>query len=251
MPLESFKDKNIWIIGASSGIGYALAENLSAQGAHLFLSARSENGLNNLNQKLGNTHHLLPLDVADLDATQKACLEVQKITNNQIDSVILLAALYDPSPIREMDIQKAHQMVQVNLNGTLNLVTSILPILQDQKYGQLALCGSVAGYRGLPNGQPYSATKAAVMNLAESLRAEEPSLDIKLISPGFVRTPLTDKNDFDMPMIIEPEEATQSVAKGLQSNAFEIHFPKKFTLILKLVRLLPAWLYFKIFTQRA
>jgi short-subunit dehydrogenase len=251
MPLESFKDKNIWIIGASSGIGYALAENLSAQGAQLVLSARSEEQLNELNQKLGNTHHVLPLDVADLDATQKACLEVQKITNNQIDSVILLAALYDPGPIRDMDIQKAHQMVQVNLNGTLNLVTSILPILREQKYGQLALCGSVAGYRGLPNGQPYSATKAAVMSLTESLRAEEPNLDIKLISPGFVRTPLTDKNDFDMPMIIEPEQAASALAKGLQSNAFEIHFPKKFTLILKLVRLLPAWLYFKIFTQKS
>ena len=120
-----------------------------------------------------------------------------------------------------------------------------LPILRSQGYGQLVLCGSVAGYRGLPNGQPYSATKAALINLAESLRAEERVLDIKVINPGFVRTALTDKNTFKMPMRIEPEEAARIIAEKLQTNCFEIHFPKRFTFFAKLIALLPAWLYFR------
>ena len=121
-----------------------------------------------------------------------------------------------------------------------NVVHAALPILKEQKSGQIALCGSVAGYIGLSGGQPYSATKAAVMNLAESLHAECPNhIDIKLISPGFVRTALTDKNDFSMPMILTPETAAKAIANGLHTKRFEIHFPKKFTLMLKFLRLLP------------
>jgi short-subunit dehydrogenase len=156
-----------------------------------------------------------------------------------------MAAIYDPAPLNQLDIKSAHQMVDINLNGAFNTVHAVLPVLKAQGHGQFALCGSVAGYRGLPNGQPYSATKAAVINLAESLRAEEHNLDIKVINPGFVRTPLTDKNDFKMPMIIEPEEAAKIIARELQTNCFEIHFPKRFTYIVKLLRILPSRQFFK------
>ena len=119
-------------------------------------------------------------------------------------------------------------------------------LLQQQNEGQFILCASVAGYRGLPNGQPYSATKAGIINFAESLRAEQTNLDIKVINSGFVRTPMTDKNQFNMPMMIEPEQAAQAIFSGMKSKKFEIHFPKKFSLFMKLLRLMPASLYFKI-----
>ena len=242
--MKPYAGKNIWIIGASSGIGRALAVVFASQGARLALSARSHYKLNELNEELGGAHIVLPLDVADNIAMVEAAQSLPCI-----DSVIFMAAIYDPEPLSRLDIKAAHQMVNINLNGAFNTVYAVLPILKKQGHGQLVLCGSVAGYRGLPNGQPYSATKAAVINLAESLRAEERDLDIKVINPGFVRTPLTDKNDFKMPMIIEAEEAAKIIAKELQTNRFEIHFPKRFTFFVKLLGLLPSFLYFKFVSR--
>ena len=144
-----------------------------------------------------------------------------------------------------MDINAAMDMVDINFKGALNVVHAALPVLKKRVHGQLALCGSVAGYRGLPYSQPYGATKAALISLAESLKVENEELDIKVINPGFVRTPMTDKNDFKMPMIIEPEEAAKIIAKELQTSRFEIHFPKRFTFLVKLLALLPSFLYFK------
>jgi short-subunit dehydrogenase len=241
--MENYNDKTIWIIGASTGIGKALAQNLNAQGADLILSARSEDGLKKLNDELGGQHTVLPVDVSDNEALKKATSSFKKL-----HSVVHLAAIYDPTSLNDLTHDTMSKIIDVNLKGTFNVIEATLPILKKQGYGQLALCGSVAGYRGLPNGQPYSATKAAVINLAESLRAEEQKngLDIRLISPGFVETPMTAKNDFDMPMAIKPEEAADAIAKGLLSNSYEIHFPKKFTFIMKFLQLLPAWLYFKI-----
>ena len=234
--MEYYKNKNIWIIGASSGIGRALAVELSRQGATLALSARSEGKLQALNTELGGKHYVFPLDVVDVNNFVQIAKAVQE-KFSQLDSAIFMAAIYDPASLTKIDIETTHQMVSINLNGTFNAVHAILPILKAQGNGQIALCGSVAGYRGLPNGQSYSATKAAVINLAESLHAEEPDLDIKVINPGFVRTPLTDKNDFKMPMMIEASEAAQIISKELLTKKFEIHFPKKFTFFMKLLKL--------------
>ncbi|MEM6781916.1 MAG: SDR family NAD(P)-dependent oxidoreductase [Pseudomonadota bacterium] len=234
-------------MGASSGIGAALARNLSERGAVLALSARSEGKLNDLNTQLGGGHHAFPFDVSDVETFTHTTAAVQEKLG-VIDSVIFLAALYDPGSIEDMDLAKAHKTVDVNLKGAFTLVDTVLPIMKEQGGGQIALCGSVAGYRGLPNGQPYSATKAAIVSLAETMRAEldNTGIDVKLISPGFVRTPLTDKNDFKMPMMVEPEDAAEEIAKGLQSSAFEIHFPKKFTYMVKFLQIIPYWLFFKI-----
>ena len=243
--MNNYTDKNIWIIGASSGIGRALAVELSRRGATLALSARSEGKLQSLNEELGGGHIVLPFDVSNTYSYEQAAQELER-KFTRIDSTLFLAALYSPNSLEAMDIDEAKAMVDVNLNGALNTIHCVLPILKKQKGGQLALCGSVAGYRGLPNGQPYSATKAAVINLAESLKAEHSEFDIKVINPGFVRTPLTDKNDFKMPMMIEPEQAAEIIAKELLTSRFEIHFPKGFTFFLKFIALLPSRLYFKI-----
>ncbi len=240
-----YTGKNIWILGASSGIGRALAVALSQQGAHLVLSARSESALHDVNAELGGGHHVVVCDVGDLPSVATAAAMVQNVFDT-VDSVVLLSALYSPTSCDSLHIAEMEKMVQVNVMGAFYVVHAVLPILQQQKHGQLALCASVAGFRGLPNGQPYSATKAAIINLAESLKSENPQLDIKLINPGFVRTPLTDKNRFKMPMIISPERAAKHLASGLQTKHFEIHFPKRFTRLMKCISRLPYGLYFKI-----
>lgn len=241
--MNTINGKTIWIIGASSGIGAALAEELSNKGAKLILSARSENKLKDLNKKLGGHHTTAPLDVGDEKAVSAAAKKFDRL-----DSVIFMAAIYAPHSHKPKELSFIHDMLRVNIGGAYNTVDAVRDIFTKQGYGQIVLCGSVAGYRGLPYGQPYCSTKAAIINLGESLKIEleDSNIDVKIISPGFVKTPLTDKNDFDMPMIIEPEEAAKSLVKGLQSGAFEIHFPKKFTYIMKIIDVLPRWIYFPL-----
>jgi short-subunit dehydrogenase len=235
----AFKNENIWIIGASSGIGAALARELSTKGATLILSARSKDALEALQKELGSQHYIYPLDVANYVDVEAAINEITK-TVEKIDRVIFMAAIYKPADIENMDVAFAKQLLEVNVLGAFHITKAVLPILKKQTEGQLALCASVAGYVGLPGGQPYSASKAALMNFAESLYAEAPdNVDIKVINPGFVRTPMTDKNTFAMPMRLEPEAAARYIADGLKSKSFEIHFPKRFTIFLKLLSILP------------
>lgn len=247
MKKRDYKDQIVWIIGASSGIGLALARELSRSGAILALSGRREKELETLRAELGNQHKVFVFDIGDEKMTLQTVHKVKK-TFNSIDRVIFLAALYEPMNIDILDMTMTKSIIHVNLMGAFNLVHALLPILKAQKgNSQFALCGSAGGYMGLPRGQPYSATKAAIINLAESLYAEcDDKIDIKLINPGFVRTQLTDKNGFTMPMIIEPEQAAQEIAQGLLSKRFEIHFPKKLTLGLKILALLPYALSLKL-----
>lgn len=242
----TYSSEVVWIIGASSGIGAALAKELAACGATLALSARRKEALASLKESLGEPHKLFALDVTDTEMVTRTAQAI-RAAFGRIDRIVFLAAAYTPMKLTELDLTVTRQMIDTNLLGAFHVVEAVLPILKEQQKGQLALCGSVAGYTGLPGGQPYSATKAAIINLAESLRAELPkTIDVKLINPGFVRSELTDKNDFSMPMIISAEQAATAIAEGLQQHAFEIHFPKKFTLWLKLLRLLPYKLLFSI-----
>ncbi len=241
--MNDYTEKRIWIIGASSGIGEALARELSNRGAHLILSARSTDKLHKIRDELGEHHIVLPIDVGNAEDLSQAAKKFKKL-----DSVIFLAALYAPHSDRKKDINFIHDMISINLGGAYNSVHAVLPIFEKQGFGQIALCGSVAGYRGLPYGQPYCSTKAAIINYAESLKIEleDKKIDVKLISPGFVKTPLTDKNDFPMPMMIDANLAAKIIADNLKTKRFEIHFPKKFTLIMKFIDILPRWLYFTL-----
>lgn len=245
--MKSLSGKYIWIIGASSGIGAALARQMAAEGASLIISARTIENLYKLQEQIGIAHAVYPLDVTDAKAFKAVASDVRQ-SIPRLDSVIYLAGHYQPMSMDQLDLDECRDIVDTNLNGALNFIHAVLPILLDQKSGQIAICASVAGYSGLPNAQPYGATKAALINLTESLALEMRGrgIDVKLINPGFVRTPMTDKNSFAMPMMIEPEEAAKAIAHGLQSSHFEIHFPKRFTLLLKFMRLLPAWIYLRI-----
>lgn len=246
--MRPFENETIWIVGASSGIGRALAVALARRGAGLVLSARREDELQALNLELGGAHVVLPFDVSNRDEVEEAVhyIKDKKIIVNRS---IFMAAVYAPQTIQNMDMDFAEKMVNVNVLGCFYFSRYVLELLlepADLKGGpgyvqQIALCGSVAAYSGLPKGQPYSATKAAVKNFAETLFREAPaSIDVKLISPGFVRSRITDLNDFDMPYIMEPEAAAQRILKGLQSSRFEIHFPKRLSLQLKLLALFPS-----------
>lgn len=232
------KRERIWIIGASDGIGAALARAWAGPEVELILSARSEARLSALAERLGPGHMALPLDVSDRAQLEAAADRI--IVSGPLDRIVHMAALYDPGMVADLDPEMAAQIVAVNLTGSY-YVAQIAPQLL-RAGGQLALCGSVAGYIGLPRGQIYSATKAGVINLAESLRSEwAESIDVRLISPGFVDTRLTRKNSFAMPALTSPEQAAQAIIAGLDGRRFEVHFPRRFTRALKLLRALPYW----------
>ena len=245
--MATHKDKIIWIAGASSGIGRALAVSLAKQGATLVLSARNEEDLRALNHELGDQHMVAPLDVTDVSGLESIASKIID-SYGRIDRAIFMAAIYNPGELGEVDLPLIHKMLDVNLKGGFNFVQTVLPFMRAAGGGQIALCGSVAGYRGLPKGQPYCATKAGVINLAESLCIEEApnNIDIKVINPGFVKTRLTDKNKFKMPMIIQADEAGEIIARDLLTNRFEIHFPRGFTYMVKLLAILPYWLFFML-----
>ncbi len=242
--------KTVWIIGASAGIGKSLAIELDRKGYSVALSARNEKKLEALSKKLKNKSIIAPCDVTKKAHIENALKDVQKAFE-KIDNVIFMAGIYTPMSLEKLDLKKTKQIIDVNLMGAFNLIEVVLPALNSQKSSQLVLCASVAGYRGLPGSQPYGSTKAALINLAESLRCEVgKKIDIKVINPGFVKTRLTDKNDFDMPMRITPEKAAEAIIKGLESKRFEIHFPKAFTLSMKLLSCLPEKLYTYLVTSK-
>ncbi|WP_394197440.1 SDR family NAD(P)-dependent oxidoreductase [Litoreibacter albidus] len=232
------KIETVWIIGASEGIGAALATEYADRGARLILSARSEDKLIELADSLGANHEVVPVDVSDRASVDAAADEVSAL--GPVDRVVHLAAIYDPGKIADLDSDMAAKIVTVNLTGSFHIAQVAPPLLKAG--GQLAICGSVAGYFGLPQGQIYSSTKAGVINLVESLRSElAGQVDVRLISPGFVDTRLTQQNDFDMPAVISTEAAAKAIADGLQSGGFEVHFPRRLTLAMKFLRLLPYW----------
>lgn len=238
MPEAAARRERIWIIGASDGIGAALARAWAGPEVGLILSARSEARLTALAGGLGPGHTILPLDVSDRAQLNAAADRIA--ADGPVDRIVHLAALYDPGMVAELDPDMAARIVAVNLTGSFH-VAQLAPRLL-RPGGQLALCGSVAGYVGLPRGQIYSASKAGVINLAESLRSEWAGrIDVRLISPGFVDTRLTRKNDFAMPALTTPDKAAQAIIAGLDGRRFEVHFPRRFTRALKLLRALPYW----------
>jgi short-subunit dehydrogenase len=215
-----------------------LAREWAHRGARLILSARSQDRLEDLAAELGPQHIPLALDVSDRASIDAAAAKMSEIT--PIDRVVHLAALYDPGKTADLDPDAAAQIVTTNLTGSFHVAQVAPPLLRAG--GQLALCGSVAGYIGLPQGQIYSATKAGVINLAESLRAElSGRVDVRLINPGFVDTRLTQRNTFNMPAIMTPKAAACAIVDGLSARHFEVHFPRRLTWGLKLLSALPYW----------
>jgi len=236
-----------WITGASSGIGRALALALASEGVDIYISGRNQARLQQLvdsGADLPGRIVACPLDITDADAVAE--LLSQWSDDQMPDLIVLNAGTHLPDSVAEFKLDNARRLVEVNLQGTLNCLAPLLPRLNASS--QLAVMASVAGYRGLPGAAVYGATKAALINLTESLRPElqERGVKLQLINPGFVKTPLTDLNKFPMPCLVTAEEASQSIIRGLRRDRFEISFPSRFVFWLKLARLLPYRVYFSI-----
>ncbi|MBJ3785936.1 SDR family NAD(P)-dependent oxidoreductase [Devosia sediminis] len=235
--------EKVWIIGGSSGIGEALAKAYATHKALVVISGRDEKALDAALSRIGNGHFAARADVTDPDS-----LAAVAELHGPFDKIITTAAIYDPGPVGKAEQKKAEAIFAVNLTGTFNVARVARGALKPG--GQLVLFGSAAAIFGLPNGQVYSATKAAIVNLAQSLRVEyAPDVDVRLVTPGFVRTPLTDLNEFPMPGLMEPVDAAQRIIRGLDGRAFEIAFPRRLIWPLRLLALLPRPLAFAI-TQR-
>ena len=244
--ITDWTGRTVWLVGASSGIGRATAELLHARGAHVVVSARSEATL-----AAFEIAHSGSLGIA-VDATDRSAMTqaVQRITARfgRIDLALYCAGHYKAMRATEFDLDEMLRHQQVNYVGALHMLDAVLPLLMKQKAGHISLISSVAGYRGLPNSLGYGPTKAALINLAQTLYMDlKPAgIGCSLINPGFVETPLTAQNEFTMPALIAPEQAAQEILKGWAAGDFEIHFPKRFTRWMKAMSVLPDGLYFKL-----
>ena len=239
--------KNIWITGASSGIGKALAIKFTTEGWHVAASARRENLLQKLNNNNLNIHSF-PLDVRDESQTKKI---FQKIIEKfkTIDIAVFCTGIHDPEAEKKLSSEKIREIMETNFFGTVNCIMAVNECFKERKNGHISIVSSVASYRGLPTASGYCASKAALTSLAESLyfNFKRHGVRISIISPGFIKTPMTDKNKFPMPMIKSAEYAAEKMFIGLtKKNVFEIHFPFAFTMLMKLLKIMPNWLYFMI-----
>jgi len=240
--------ERIWLIGASEGIGAALAHRLARDGQLCALSARSAERLSDLRLALAGEGHLaIPADVTDAASLAAAHAQILQAWGG-LDTMIYCAGTYDPMSAAEMNLARVEAMVDTNLTGAFRAVATVLPHMLQQNAGKLVMMGSVAGYRGLGNAMGYGASKAGINHLAENLRLDlcATPIRVQLVCPGFVRTRLTDKNHFNMPFLIEVERAAELITEGLRSTRFEIHFPKRLSLFLKALSVLPAGLYFPL-----
>lgn len=247
-PIREWTGRRVWVIGASSGIGAAFARALIDRGARVAVSARSRDALALLAES-GRPGQVLalPLDVTREAELSAALANIQSAWSG-LDLVVLLAGNHIPVRAWDLTATKARDLVETNLMGVLNALAVVTPVLLNAGRGGVAVVSSVAGYSGLPTGLIYGATKAALINLTETLYLDlaPRGIGVYLVNPGFVRTPLTDRNTFSMPALISPEEAARQMLRGLERGEFEIHFPKRFTRWLKFLRLLPYRMYFPI-----
>jgi NADP-dependent 3-hydroxy acid dehydrogenase YdfG len=247
-PIKDWKNRRCWIIGASTGIGAALADKLAGLGARVAVSARRVAPLEEMILRYPQGKGMaLPLDITDAPALEKATATLVKKWGG-IDLVVFMAGEYKAMRAWELNVAAARTMVEVNIMGYLNGLAALIPQFLKQEGGTIALVSSVAGYRGLPRSLIYGPTKAAVINLAETLYLDlnPKGIGVCVINPGFVKTPMTAQNDFEMPGLIEAPEAADEIVAGLEAGEFEIHFPKGFTRKLKLMRLLPYATYFSL-----
>lgn len=248
------RGKNIWLVGASTGIGEVLAARLAEAGAQLILSARSADKIVAIAARLpihhsSEKHLAIPVDVTDIQSVQTAWQRIS--ADGGVDMVIYNAGAYDPMSAQQFDLAKVEAMVDVNFSGALRILSFVLPHFIARNAGHIVLVASVAAYSGLPKAIGYGASKAALLHLAENLRIDlaQSNIKVQAVSPGFVKTRLTAKNKFPMPFIVTPEVAAGHIMDGLAKNKFEIHFPKRFTLILKFLRLLPYGIYFRLIAK--
>ncbi len=236
----------VWITGASKGIGRAVVEAYVQDGAWVAATARQSDELD----ELARAHEAVlafPADITDAQAIRATLAAIEERLG-PIDRAILNAGTHHPVHALDFKADDLRRLMDINLMGTANCLEALLALMLDRRRGQIAVVSSIAGYTGLPTSAYYGASKAALFNLCEALKfdTDKGGVDLRVVAPGFVRTPLTDKNEFPMPFLMEPADAAQRIVKGLKGKSFEVTFPRRFSYMLKVLRVLPYWLYFPL-----
>lgn len=245
----SFSGKKIWIAGGSSGIGEALAIKFAADGAVLALTARREEKLTGLADSTGAV--VYAGDVTDRSRMKEITADLQAKWGS-LDMVVYSAGTYWPTPATEFDGEAHHRMMDVNYGGLINVLDAALPVCRQQQESRIVAVASVVGYRALPLASAYGASKAAMQYLFDAMRMELEPLGISMttVNPGFVDTELTRKNSFKMPFIMSADRAADCIYEGLLKNRREIHFPARFSYMLKALRFLPYPLYMRLVSAK-
>lgn len=243
--MKTFQAKRYWLVGASDGLGAALAHKLNRTGAEVIVSARSEDKLAALVEELPGKASYQTIDVTDEESVKAAAQAV-----GQVDGVVYLAGAYWPFGARNWNAEQATAMADVNFTGLMRVMGQVVPDMVDRDSGHIVITSSLTGFRGLPGSIGYTASKAATMSLAECMYADlrKTGVQVQVINPGFIKTRLTDKNDFRMPFIMEPEAAAQQVIEHMGSDRFKKSFPWLFSLVFRVSQFLPDWLYFRVFS---
>lgn len=236
--------KRYWIVGASEGLGREVAKKVAAAGAHVIVSARSKERLKSLAAEIGDNASYVTVDVSDRQAVEDVAAEI-----GHVDGVIYLAGVYWPMKATEWDNENADLMGQINFLGGARVVGAVIGQMVARDAGHVVLTGSLSGFRGLPGAIGYSASKAGLMALAESMQADlrKTGVRVQVVNPGFIKTRLTEKNDFQMPLIMEPEEAAEVFFSHLETGGFKRSFPMVFSWLFRLSQFMPDWMYYRLF----
>lgn len=245
--MKDWTGKRYWLVGASEGLGLALAQVMSRAGAEVILSARNADRLAEAVATLPGKARALPCDVAD-SASVRAAAE----SLGEVDGVVYLAGVYWPMKAQDWDAEKVEAMCDINFTGCARAIGAVLPAMVKRGSGHVVICGSLSGFRGLPGAIGYAASKAGVMSLAESLYADlrGTGVEVQVANPGFIRTRLTDKNDFSMPFLMEPELAAREMFEHMNADAFKKSFPLVFSWLFRLSQFLPDWAYYRLFAPK-
>lgn len=242
--MRDWAGKRYWLIGASEGLGRALAHEMSAAGAELYLSARSQDRLDALVAELPGAAHAVPLDV-----TNRPEVEAAKAAIGPLDGMVFLAGVYWPMAAQDWNTEQVETMGQVNFIGGTNAVGAVIGDMVANDAGHIVITGSLSGFRGLPGAIGYGASKAGIMYLAEGMYGDlrKTGVEVQLVNPGFIKTRLTDKNTFAMPFIMTPEEAARAMFAHMNTRRFKISFPRAFSWLFRLSQFMPDWMYYRIF----
>ena len=241
----NFEGKKYWLVGASEGLGRALALRMSQAGAELILSARNSQRLVELSADLPGPSQVLAMDIADTDSVARAGGELR-----DIDGVVFLAGVYWPMPAKDWNGADALAMANINFTGAFRVLDQVMEQFLSVDKGHIVITGSLSGFRGLPRSIGYSASKAGVMALAESLYADlrTTGIRVQIANPGFIKTRLTEKNSFNMPFIMSADEAADHMMRHMRSTRFKYSFPTLFSWLFRFSQFLPDWLYYRIFS---
>jgi NADP-dependent 3-hydroxy acid dehydrogenase YdfG len=244
MSVMSLAGKRYWLVGASDGLGKALAHRMSRAGIELVVSARSGDKLAALVDDLPGKATYQTMDISDGDSVKKAAAAV-----GEIDGIVLLAGVYWPFGARDWNADQAVAMADINFTGFMRVLGQVVPHFVDRDAGHIVMTSSLTGFRGLPGSIGYTASKAATMSLAECMYADlrKTGVRVQVVNPGFIKTQLTEKNDFRMPFIMEPEDAAREMFEFMITDRFKKSFPWLFSLLFRGSQFLPDWLYYRIF----